>query len=97
MRSAHFTCEIGTFTSFSGSFSDSLALLSSFPRFQPQQRPTEEKTQLSAVYTYSSAASGIYLGVDCLAHGNTGTLQCILLHTEVTPLAEKDGKHMVIY
>lgn len=30
----------------------------------------------------------IYLGVDCLTHGDARTLQCILLHTEVTTLAE---------
>lgn len=41
----------------------------------------------------------IYLGVDGLAHGNSGTLQCILLHTEVTPLEEGEniyGEHVII-
>lgn len=36
-------------------------------------------------------STSIYLGVDRLAHGNAGTLQCILLHTEVTPLAEGEA------
>ena len=37
------------------------------------------------------AVPSIYLGVDCLAHGNAGTLQCILLDTEVTTLWKGEG------
>lgn len=39
------------------------------------------------------SVSSIYLRVDGLAHGNTGTLQCILLHTKVTALVERHKRH----
>lgn len=41
------------------------------------------------------SVSSIYLRVDGLAHGNTGTLQCILLHTKVTALVEWHKDHKV--
>lgn len=40
------------------------------------------------IHTAVQNLQSTYLGVNCLTHGYAGAFQCILLHTEVTPLAE---------
>lgn len=55
------------------------------------------RTQSSVlcVHTQCRSVSSIYLRVDGLAHGNTGTLQCVLLHTKVRALVEWHRDHEV--
>lgn len=61
--------------------------------FKKKKKPQRD----TCVYCVSLSRANIYLGVDCLAHGNTGTLECILLHTEVASLVGEGDTSLLNY